>query len=239
MTATASLRLCIIENGVVPDNLQARFISYPQMIINWLSAALPEAQFTVVSACTGEALPAADEFAGFILTGSKHSVYERTDWMLAEIELLQQARALRRPVFGICFGHQLMADAYGGQTLKAAQGWGVGAQHYDNGAGAPSSGASFIFHQDQVLQLPPEARCLGGSSHCQNGVLAYEFPALSVQYHPEFTEDYIRGLAEQFGGNLLPQNVADQALLSLEQLAVDNARVAQWAAEFFRTYAPR
>ncbi|OWK44208.1 amidotransferase [Pseudomonas oleovorans subsp. oleovorans] len=232
------LQLCIIENGLVPENLKPRFGSYPQMIIDWLSPHLPEAHFTVVSAVQGDKLPRADEFDGYLLTGSKHSVYERADWMLAEIELLRQARAMRRPIFGICFGHQLMADAFGGQTQKASQGWGVGAQHYDNSDEGPNSGASFIFHQDQVAKLPDEARCIGGSGHCSHGVLAYEFPALSVQYHPEFTRDYIRSLAEQFGGNLLPQEIAKQALSSLDQLEVDNKAVGHWAADFFRKHRP-
>lgn len=232
------MKLCIIENGIVPDAMQPRFGSYPQMIIDWLSPHIPEATFTVVSAVLGEELPKAHEFDGYLLTGSKHSVYERTEWMLAEIDLLRQARDAGRPIFGICFGHQLMADAFGGQTQKAVQGWGVGAQHYENEDEGPNSGASFIFHQDQVVDLPDEARCIGGSGHCKNGVLAYAFPALSVQYHPEFSRDYIRCLAEEFGGNFLPQDIADQALASLEQLSVDNARVAVWAAEFFRNNAP-
>ena len=232
------LHLCIIENGIVPETLQSRFGSYPQMIIDWLSPSLPEAHFTVVSAVRGEKLPEAGDFDGFLLTGSKHSVYERTDWMLAEIELLRQAKEAGRPIFGICFGHQLMADAFGGLTQKAVQGWGVGAQHYENQDEGPSSGASFIFHQDQVVNVPDDARCIGGSGHCQNGVLAYAFPALSVQYHPEFSREYIRTLAEEFGGNLLPQEIADKALASLDLLTVDNARVAHWAAEFFRRHRP-
>ncbi|MOA33709.1 amidotransferase [compost metagenome] len=97
------------------------------------------------------------------------------------------------------------------------------------------SGAALIFHQDQVRELPAEASCIGGSDHCPHGALAYRFPALSVQYHPEFTPDYIRALAEKFSGSLLPEAVAKNALASLEQLEVDNARIARWVAGFFRT----
>ncbi|HHJ4328281.1 TPA: type 1 glutamine amidotransferase, partial [Klebsiella pneumoniae] len=214
------INLCIIENGIVPESMQSRFGSYPQMIIDWLSPHFPEAEFTVISAVLGEPLPDASSFDGYILTGSKHSVYEEAQWIQAETRFLREARDAGKPIFGICFGHQLMADAFGGLTQKASQGWGVGAQHYQNHGDAPDSGASFIFHQDQVTSVPDGARCIGGSAHCPNGILSYAFPALSVQYHPEFTREYVQCLANEFGGNLLPSSVAHHALASLEQLPV-------------------
>jgi GMP synthase-like glutamine amidotransferase len=80
-----------------------------------------EATFTYLSPVRGEKLPAPDDFDGFILTGSKHSTYERSPWMVGLIALLQQLRQKRIPVFGICFGHQIMADAYGGLNAKSSK----------------------------------------------------------------------------------------------------------------------
>ena len=117
------LRICILENGVTPDDLIDQFGSYPMMIENWLAPFLPEATFTYLSPVQGEALPAPQAFDGYILSGSKYSTYERSPWMLALIEFLQQLREERCPVFGICFGHQIMADAYGGLNAKSAAGW--------------------------------------------------------------------------------------------------------------------
>lgn len=231
-----TLRLCVIENGLVPEELQNRFASYPAMIERWLSPSLPEAQFSQISPVSGEPLPDPAAFDGYILTGSKHSCYEGAAWMEELKQFLQQLRELRRPVFGICFGHQIMADAYGGRTRRAEQGWGVGAQPYEYADTVPAAGAAFIFHQDQVVELPPGAEILGGSSHCRHGVLGYPFPALSVQYHPEFTPDYVEALAHRYSGKLLPREVADNALSSLEQIQVDNVQIATWAANFFREY---
>lgn len=231
------LKICILENGTTPDDLIDRFGSYPDMIAKWIAPALPEATFTFVSPVSGEALPRPHEYDGYILSGSKFSTYERAPWMLALIALLQQLRVEKIPVFGICFGHQIMADAYGGRTEKSARGWGVGAQLYEYKADClPSQCSSFIFHQDQVNQLPPQAKVLGGSIHCPNGVLEYAFPALSVQYHPEFNADYIAALARKFRGNLLPDSVAASALGSIDRLSVDSTVIAEWVATFFRKH---
>ncbi|RJG10996.1 type 1 glutamine amidotransferase [Pseudomonas cavernicola] len=232
------LNICIFENGLTPDDLIGNFGSYPSMIERWLAPFLPEARFTYISPVKGEPLPRPEEFDGYILSGSRYSAYEKTAWMLNLSAFLQNLRDIRRPVFGICFGHQIMADAYGGLTTKAVKGWGVGAQFYEYVADAvPKSAASFIFHQDQVTEMPPEASRVGGSSHCPNGVFIYNFPAISVQYHPEFTPEYIRALAEKFKGTLLPEEVSAKALESVETLRVDNNQIAAWAAAFFRASA--
>ncbi|MDR3411360.1 MAG: gamma-glutamyl-gamma-aminobutyrate hydrolase family protein, partial [Formivibrio sp.] len=100
---------------------------------------------------SGDKLPSPSDFDGYILSGSKYSTYERSPWMIALIEFLQQLRLERIPVFGICFGHQIMADAYGGLNAKSEKGWGVGSQRYEYDAHAlPASTAAYVFHQDQV-----------------------------------------------------------------------------------------
>ncbi|MCO6056706.1 gamma-glutamyl-gamma-aminobutyrate hydrolase family protein [Pseudomonas sp. MOB-449] len=237
---SGTLRICILENGQTPDDLVGEFGSYPSMIERWIAPFLPEASFTYLSPVQGEALPAPDAFDGYILSGSKYSAYERAPWMLDLIAFLQTLKARAIPIFGICFGHQIMADAYGGQTTKARNGWGVGAQHYEYAEDAgPSAAAAYIFHQDQVTTLPPGATCIGGSFHCLNGVISYDFPALSVQYHPEFTAGYIHALATKFRGSLLPEAVSQGALDSIERLEVDNRQIAEWAAAFFHEHAKR
>ncbi|WP_166367212.1 type 1 glutamine amidotransferase [Pseudomonas akapageensis] len=231
------IRICILENGRTPDDLIDQFGSYPMMIEKWLSPFLPEATFTYLSPVSGDRLPSPSEFDGYILSGSKYSTYERSPWMLALIAFLQQLRQERIPVFGICFGHQIMADAYGGLNAKSEKGWGVGSQHYEYDAQAlPASTHAYVFHQDQVQKVPPEATRVGGSSHCENGVFAYSFPAISVQYHPEFSAEYTRVLAEKFRGDLLPEQVSANALDSVNDLPVDATPIAKWVAGFFQRH---
>lgn len=231
------MRLCIIENGVIPEELQEEFGSYPRMIENWLAPALPEAEFTYISAVRGEALPDAEVFDGYVLTGSRHSCYEDSPWMLRLVTFLRRLRALRRPVFGICFGHQIMANAYEGRTTRAEVGWGVGAQAYHYASEGLEDAVSLVFHQDQVSGLPPEARVVGGSAHCPHGVLEYAFPARSVQFHPEFTPDYLAALLDRYGDGLLPADVTARAYDSLQQLTADNTQISRWVAVFFREHA--
>lgn len=234
------MKICVIENGRTPDDLIGEYGSYPEMIKRWIESVLPEASFTFVSPVTGEQLPKPYEYDGYILSGSKFSTYERAPWMLALIAFLQQLRAEKIPVFGICFGHQIMADAYGGLTEKNLRGWGVGAQLYEYKTDKlPAQSSSFIFHQDQVTKIPPEAKVVGGSIHCPNGVFEYEFPACSVQYHPEFSAAYITALAKKFRGNLLPDSVSACALSSVERLQVDASVIAEWVANFFRSRVKR
>jgi GMP synthase-like glutamine amidotransferase len=118
---------------------------------------------------------------------------------------------------------------------KSERGWGVGAQAYvyDNDSGLENA-ASFVFHQDQVEQIPPGARVIGSSEICPIGALEYDFPALSVQYHPEFTGDFTRALIDRYDGNVLSSEIAGSARESLTRLSVDNAPVGRWAADFFR-----
>lgn len=232
----STLRLCILENGLVPEPLRGRFGSYPAMIQAWLSPVLPEAEFHRVSVVAGEPLPEPSDFDGYVLTGSRHSVYERADWMQAEIGFLRRAKEIQRPLFGICFGHQLMAEAFGGRTAKAATGWGLGVQDYASSTAAvEGAGQVLAFHQDQVEVLPSHAEVLAGTSHCPHGVLRYTFPALSVQYHPEFTPAYVEALLRRYDGELFDRSKAQEALAGLREASLANGQIASWAAQFLRS----
>ena len=229
------MKLCTIETGLPPENLIPRFGTYPQMVERWLSPHLPEARFFSVSAVQGENLPAPETYDGYILTGSKHGIYEDLPWIANLRDFLVAAKQAGRPIFGICFGHQIMAEAFGGKAVKSERGWGVGAHHYDYAAASgPGDGASFVFHQDQVTETPPSARVIGAAGHCPIGALEYDFPALSVQHHPEFTRAYIEALLDLRGGSTISAAVTEKARASIADFPVDSAPVARWAADFFR-----
>lgn len=230
------MRLCIIENGQVPADLSVTFGSYPAMVQQWLQPALPDARFNTVSAVQGEPMPACQDYDGYILTGSKFSVYDEYAWIDRLRTFVKALGEARVPMFGICFGHQLMAEAFGGRTAKARQGWGIGQQIYHYQTPERADAPALVFHQDQVVAVPASAQVLGGSEHCPYGVLAYAFPALSVQYHPEFTTEYVQALAKRYAGDLISHTEAEAVLQGGATQPVNNRPTAAWVARFFRQH---
>jgi GMP synthase-like glutamine amidotransferase len=228
-------RIAVMQLGTLPVDLVASWPNYGQMIINWLSVALPEAEYQTLSIVEGEALPEPDDYDGVVYSGSRHGVYDGLPWIEPLRAFVRATAALERPQFGICFGHQLLAQALGGRAEKSSAGWGCGVQQYkfDDRPGHTSKINMLVMHQDQVHVLPAGARRLGGSDFCRNGVIEYPQAALSVQFHPEFSAGYLAELLTIYGGTTFSTAVADNAAATLgEELGQEF--VAKWVAQFFR-----
>lgn len=154
-----------------------------------------------IDAQAGE-LPGPATADAYLITGSRHSVYDPLPWIARLAEFCRSAMALGRPVIGICFGHQLLAHFFGGRVARASAGWQIGVQRYqvrEHPAWlAPAAGQFELLasHQDQVVTLPPGARVLAASAPCP--VAAFELGPLAVgiQGHPEFTRAYAQDLFE-------------------------------------------
>jgi GMP synthase-like glutamine amidotransferase len=178
-------------------------------------------------------LPArAGQYGAYLLTGSPAGVYDPLPWIPPLLDFLRHARGKARLV-GICFGHQAMAQAFGGQVIKSPKGWGIGLHRYDvlwrapymDGAVSVAAPAS---HQDQVVALPPGARVTLASDFTPYAGLDYG-DAISFQFHPEFSHDFARALIaarrDQYGER------AEPAIASYGG-ADDRARVAAWIDRF-------
>ncbi len=202
-----------------------------ELMADWLTPALPEAGLSVIRVAQGAKIPAPDEFDGFVVSGSEKGVYDETPWMNPLRAFLLQVRDLQVPVFGICFGHQIMADTFGGKAEKADLGMVVGARAY---AVQGQQLDTHVWHQDQVTTVPPGAQVVGGADYCPVGVLAYDFPAMSVQFHPEYDSGFLTwAINANRGPEMLP-DVADPALTSIAAGNVDKALMVPEAAELFR-----
>lgn len=145
-----------------------------------------------------------DEADGWLITGSTAGAYEQHPWIAPLERIIRAIHASGRPLVGICFGHQIIAQALGGRVEKFSGGWCVGRHVYEiEGTAVPLN----AWHQDQVTELPPGALRLGHSSFCQNAVLAYGDTVLTYQAHPEFdaaiVDHFVRTQAVALPGPVL------------------------------------
>jgi len=234
------MRVTIIEAGRAPGRLSEDFPRYPDMFVSLMGAADANLAFETVALLDSAALPAPAACEAVLITGSPFGVYDDTPWMNPLRSFIRGAFAARTPMIGVCFGHQIIADAMGGDVRKSSKGWGVGRHTYgilERRSWMADAGASVslsVSHQDQVITPPGSAVTLASSAHTDHAMLAYrDAPVISIQGHPEFSDGFVAALYSARRGKSLTEAQADGAIASLSA-PEDNARVATWFAQFLR-----
>lgn len=228
------MRIAILETGYPPEHLIAEHGTYPDMLRRWLGADFTYEVFDVQQ---GPPPPDPGRFDAVAVMGSPSGVYDPDPWIARLLDWIADARG-RTKLMGVCFGHQAIAQALGGEVRKAEVGWGLGLHAYQLVAREPwmDVGPEVVAipasHQDQVLVAPPSARVVARSAFTPHAVLAYGDDALSFQCHPEFTTAYARALVERRRGQV-EDAALDAANASLEA-GNDNSRLADWARRFLR-----
>lgn len=203
----------ILQTGRAAEALAARHGDYPDMMRQMLSGH--GLSFRTYAVLDGDLPASPGDCEAWLITGSRHAVYEPWPWIPPLEDFIREIFAAGPPLVGICFGHQIIAQAMGGRVEKSAAGWGVGPMIYDW-----TDGGSVVinaWHQDQVIALPEQARRLASSDFCPNAILAYGDQALTYQAHPEFGPDFGRDLLG-LRRDTLPDDVcarADAAFASL------------------------
>ncbi|OZG74111.1 GMP synthase [Hahella sp. CCB-MM4] len=231
-----SFRLGILQCDHVMPDLQANFGDYPEMFRNLFGEVAPELQYRDYDLTQMDFPESPDECDAWLFTGSKWSVYDDEPWIHRALDLARTLHHSGRPVVGICFGHQLLAKALGGEVIKSDKGWGVGL-HRAN-VEAPQNWMQphlgkldlLVSHQDQVTQLPPGAKCLAGHSFCPNDIVQIDNNTLTFQGHPEFSAGYSKGLMEK-REQILGNKTFSEGIASLQQ-APDKNEAAQWILNF-------
>jgi GMP synthase-like glutamine amidotransferase len=224
------MNIGILETGRPPAELEARFGRYDAMLSRLLGNEFATRTY---SALAGELPTRPEDHDAYIITGSPAGVYEDHDWIPPLKSFLREAKG-RAKLIGICFGHQIMAEAFGGRVEKSDKGWGVGLHRYETKA-APSwmdpveSFAVAVSHQDQVVRQPPNSQVIASSPFTAYGVLEYQDqPAISFQCHPEFEPGFAQALIET-RRDRLPD--PDAALASLNE-PDDRGQVRDWLRRF-------
>ena len=165
-------------------------------------------------------LPGPRDADAFVITGSSSSVTERASWMLRAEALVREIVAARTPLFGICFGHQMIAQALGGEVTKNPRGREIGTVRVERTAddpifaGLPRTFDVQATHVDSVARLPEGARVLATTS--LDRVAAFSIGPLvkAVQFHPEFDADVVRGYLTARAEILRSEGKDPEALLA-------------------------
>lgn len=234
--------IAILETGKPPEALKDAFDDYPARFRALLGEGVATVRFDVQA---GRLPDDPAEFQGAIVTGSAAGVYDDLPWIAPLSDWLRAARGRTRLV-GICFGHQVMAQAFGGRVEKSDKGWGIGLHRYSVVGEEPwmfpraASIAIPVSHQDQVLVPPADARVIASSEFTPFAGLAWgdaEMGAMSFQCHPEFQPQYAAALVESRRGTRIPEALADEALASLAR-ANDRAVLTAWIRAFLMLTPP-
>jgi GMP synthase-like glutamine amidotransferase len=224
------MKLAILETGRPPGNLADQFGDYPQMFERLLGDGFEVESFDVIS---GE-LPDVSAHDAYLITGSPAGVYDPLPWIEPLQGFIRSADGAK--MVGICFGHQIMAEALGGHVEKSDRGWGAGLHRYTvlrsepwiDSAGTIAVPAS---HQDQVVVQPPRTEVVAASDFTPFAALAWtDRPAISFQFHPEFSPAFAKALIEK-RYDVVPN--PDEAIASLDA-PNDNAVVAGWIRRFLK-----
>ena len=235
------MKIGILETGLINEKLANHYDAYPVMFATLLNRAGQDLEYQTYCVIRGEMPESIHSCDGWLITGSRHGAYEKLGWML---ELEGFIRSLHRasvPLVGICFGHQIIAQALGGKVAKSDKGWGIGLHTYDINnpqdwmAEVPRQVQIYAFHQDQVTALASTASMFSSSEFCPYAGLSYGDSIISIQAHPEFEEDYELALIDIYSGNIVPQSIAEAALDNMKksETKTDPKMIADWLSQFF------
>lgn len=189
----------IIRTGRAPNAIRARHGDFP----HWfrLGAGIHARQLRIVDVAAGEALPPPQEVAGAMITGSAAMVTEHASWSERTAGWIRDAMDVELPLFGVCYGHQLMAHALGGRVDYLPGGREIGTQsielspdvtHDPLARTLPASFRAHTTHEQSVLEPPNGATVLARSARDPHQLLRHGPQAISTQFHPEFNADVMR-----------------------------------------------
>lgn len=228
------MRIGILKAGKLSIDLERQFGSYSQMIRDALGANYLYREFDVHVGELPEPSSACD---GYVITGSSSSAYDPDPWIACLTDWLRSLDPAK-PLVGICFGHQVMAKAYGGQVMKAAQGAAVGLHRYQVIARSDWMDDTNeivipVVHYDQIVEPPTEARAIARSDFCPYAALAYtDRRAVSFQGHPEFSRELAALAIERWlHKGVISPNQAEAARSSL-CLPENRSSIMDWIRRF-------
>ena len=190
----------------------------------------------------GEFPANAQEADGYVITGSPASVNDPLPWIARLLDLIRELHQRRTPMVGICFGHQAIARALGGQVGPSPGGWrfGIAPTRFNQVLPFMEPPARdldmYAAHREQVLALPTGAEIIGGDPFFPSASFVIGDHILTTQYHPEFTPEFMQALVEPMS-HLMPADALDESKSQLRRQA-QGATFVAWCACFLEGRRP-
>lgn len=233
------MKIGILQCDDVRPELQKKHGNYPEMFMHLLRRVDSTLQFQVWRCHKGQIPDSDTDVDAWLITGSKYGVNDGLTWVEQLCDLIRQFYALKKPVVGVCFGHQLITHALSGTVQRSPKGWGIGLACNSVSTQQPwmrpwqPTLSLLVSHQDQVLRLPAHASTLASSPFCPHYLIQIGPTFLGLQGHPEFTDAYAADLMA-YQRQYIPNAQIESALASLGA-PQDDFLMAQWLLNFMAT----
>ena len=229
------IRLCILQAGEHDPRMKRKVPAYSDLF-NSMFAPFPQVELGFVQVRLGEFPESLDDWDAFLITGSAAGVYDEFDWLDPLRALIRDIYEAGKPLIGICFGHQLIADTLGGKAEKSDKGWGIGIRKAelqsppDCIAGVSGGFNLHYVHQDQVTEPPDGATVFAGNDFCPVAAYNVGDRILSFQGHPEFGSDVLDAIMD-FREELMGEGTVADARKTLDDRS-DSGAVAASIVRF-------
>jgi GMP synthase-like glutamine amidotransferase len=239
------MKIGLLECDHVLEKFRHIAGDYRDMFAAMFDRHAPQIDLQPFDVCNGQFPSSIHDCDGYLTTGSRCSAYDDEEWIHALKNFTRQIHEIKKPFVGVCFGHQVLAEALGGKVARADVGWGVGVRDIEIVQFEPwmepeQSRCSLQYmHQDQVICLPEGSVAFGRSEHCPIAMFRISDSMLGIQAHPEFPKAYSEALLRDRIERIGRERV-EAGLTSLER-STDESVVAKWIAEFLgrRETVPR
>ena len=227
-----NILLCDTFPGRLPDFIP----NYESLFMDLFAAIGEQVSYKIFQTWQGELPPSVNTDEIYLVPGSLDSAYDDKPWIVALVKWIEHAYCRGAKLMGVCFGHQVIARALGGEVRPYEGGFGTGvrASHVideEMRRYFPDGEMRLLYsHHDQVMTLPPDAVLCATSDFCKNESFRIGHQVVTFQGHPEFTVAYSRHLLTNCSDDL-DEPVRLAALQSLDQMEPQGFEAARFALD--------